>query len=96
MYTATGFLSGLPYTIEVGGPDQPLEGSAHVLALLRLRDGQPWRATPTGPSGRLDAKDPASVLGALLGWTEVRTLDGDVPLVNGWDVHERRAPGTVY
>jgi hypothetical protein len=40
-------------------------GSPEVIGFLRANAGQPWLATPTGPSGTLYLADAASGLGAL-------------------------------
>lgn len=96
MFTVIGYLDGIPYTLAVDGPIHEggvMAGSPNVLRLLATRDGETYLATPTGPSGTLDIMDPASILGALCGWTEVRAVTGEPPdILNG----QRNQPGVVY
>lgn len=95
VFTVEGELDGRPYTVEVGGP-APLYGAAGhstVTGYLAGREGDDYMATPTGPHGVLDMRDPGSVLGALLAWTSVRAVTGDAPDLLGG---QRGRPGTVY
>lgn len=91
MFTVEGFLDGTYYTVTVNGAQQA--GSTVILRELNARQGEQYAATPTGPAGSLDLSDPASVLGALMGWTRVVKVSGDPPdILHG----QSNEPGVVY
>lgn len=102
MITVEGVLNGQPYAVAIDPPPGTADpdatvgcatGALHVLALLRLHNGRRVEVTPTGPVITLDTGDPASVLAALHGLTQVRRVSGadDLPSPLG-----RQSPGTVY
>lgn len=95
MYVVEGFLNGVHYTLQVEelGRTTRITGSRNITAYLESHLGADYRATPTGPFGRFDQTDPASVLGALLGWTQVTRVTGDPPDILGG---QRNQPGVVY
>lgn len=98
MFTVSGYINGVSYRAVVGGvPGDPdltagcVTGDPGVIGLLRDQAGEPWQATPTGPSGILDLADPASVLGALMDHTDITGIDGNAP-----DLIGPAVPGAVY
>ena len=68
MFTVTGYIDGgISYTAQVGaaaaGSDGERQigcvtGDPGIIAWLRGHAGEPWQATPTGPSGSTDLDDP--------------------------------------
>jgi hypothetical protein len=62
-----------------------------TIAWLEEQAGEPWQASPTGPTGITDLNDPVSVLGTLYSGTDVTAVDGDAP-----DLHGPAASGIVY
>lgn len=97
MFTVRGKLNDLPYVVVFGGPDPirgKVSGSVNVTGYLAGREGDDYRATPTGPHGTLSLSDGRSVLGALLAWTAVRSVTGDAPDILGTQRHDKA--GVVY
>jgi hypothetical protein len=96
MFTVVGKLAnGEEYTARVGAefPDHGcFTGTPNIVSYLACREGEHYRATPTGPSGLLSVHDPESVFAALLGWTTVWSVAGDVPDILGGQPQD----GTVY
>jgi hypothetical protein len=96
MFSVTGTLNGEHYAVVVGAKHSTLgivSGTDNIMELLVRREGEHYAATPTGPFGQLDCRNPASVFGALLGWTTVRKVHGKEPKILG----SRRPPaGAVY
>jgi hypothetical protein len=93
MFTVTGYKDGISYTATIGATGNAgcAETDLAMAGWLLEQDGQPWEATPTGPTGITDLADPASVLGTLIAHTDVTSVEGDAPDLLGPVV-----PGTVY
>lgn len=101
MFTVDGYINGVAYRAVIGGEPSPGDGpelragcaagDPGVIGLLTASAGEPWLATPTGPSGVLDLADPASVYGFLCGRTDITAASGDVPDLTG--PHD---PAAVY
>lgn len=101
MFTVDGYIDGVAYQAVIGTPAGPGDdpqlragcaaGDPGVIGLLNAGNGEPWLATPTGPSGILDVTDPASVYGYLCDRTDITGTSGAVPNLTGpYD------PGAVY
>jgi hypothetical protein len=100
MFTVDGYIQGIAYHVVVaGGTDGVTPGRVAGCAVtdpataawLDEQAGQPFKVTPTGPSGITDLADPASVLGTLYGLTDVARVDGDAPVLL-----DPAEPGAVY
>lgn len=102
MITVEGVLGAQPYAVAIDPPPGTVDpdamvgcvtGALHVLALLQLHDGHRVEVTPTGPVITLDTSDPASVLAALHGLTQVQRVHGadDIPSPLG-----HHSPGNIY
>lgn len=100
MFNVSGYIDGVAYQAVIGGDTSGADPSRvagctvtdpETAAWLEERNGQPWQATPTGPSGVTDLADPGSVLGTLYDHTTVTGVDGDAPDLLGPDL-----PGVVY
>lgn len=79
MYRVTGGINGVVYDVAVLDEAPWIEGTVTVESHLALRTGEPYLATPTGPTYVLDLKDGASVLACLAATTVISEMDGDVP-----------------
>lgn len=99
MFTVDGYVEGIAYHVEVGGPAAGATAAGvagcavtdpRMAAWLWDQEGQVYKVTPTGPVGITDLADPASVLGTLYGRTDVTGTEGDAPDLTG-----PVAPGAV-
>jgi hypothetical protein len=100
MFTVQGYRDGVSYLVTVGGPPAETQDGFEAgcavtdpmtAAWLDEQAGEPWKATPTGPSGVTNLANPESVLGTLLAHTQVTSVDGDAP-----DLLGPVEPGVVY
>lgn len=94
-FTVHGTLAnGTTYVCWVGSVSLwgKVSGTDNVMELLLGRGGEQYAATPTGPFGKLDCGEPETVLGALLDWTHVTSVVGDVPDILGGQPE----PGAVF
>jgi hypothetical protein len=93
MFEVMGRYNDLAYMVQVDvrDEDQPVAGSVTVEELLHDRQGETVAVTPTGPFLRLDLTDEASVLGALMAWTQVSGTAGAAP-----EVLPPEVSGAVY
>lgn len=82
MLTVQGYVDGVAYAVTVGVPRDDaadtvgvVSGSPNVVAMLRIRDGEPVDL-PHGGVSVLDVDDPDRVVEALTAWTEVVRVEG--------------------
>lgn len=96
MFAVIGVLDDeTPYTL-IWDAEKGMRGDAAVLVHLRLLDGRPILATPTGPEYIVDPDDPSSVLVALYTTTEVIMVHGEPPNVAATIPVEEMLAGAIY
>jgi hypothetical protein len=95
MFEVAGYIDGVAYRIrhDPSDPIETIQGSDRVAAMLNVRAGTAYDATPTGPFMVLDPEDGATVLCALYTLTEVVEVTGDVPDIFASD---EAPPGAIF
>lgn len=79
MYRVTGGINGVVYDVAVLDEAPWIKGTVTVESHLEMRVGEPFLATPTGPTYILALDDGPSVLACLGITTVISEMDGDVP-----------------
>ena len=86
MFTIRGYDQGIAYALAVDPDQEPgVDGLVasvappETLALLHMHDGERVKMTPTGPEVQVSLTDPQGILAALMEYTEIVDITGNVP-----------------